>query len=242
MSGFIDLHCHCVPGVDDGVRNLAESIETLKALHDLGFERVVNTPHIRPGMFDNSPAGLRAAFDELLLTLPSEASLPVLELSAEHFFDDVVFRALMEGNGLPYPGGKSVLLEFYTSDFPFTIDHRLADLRRQGYFPIIAHPERYEPLWKHPEILERLLDVGCAALLDAAAVVGRYGKRPQQCARDLLERDLYLAACSDAHRITDVRATGLGLDWLRREYGEDEVQSLFVSGPQAILLGKPVRA
>jgi protein-tyrosine phosphatase len=164
--------------------------------------------------------------------------LPKLELSSEHFFDDLVFGALMEGRGLPYPGGTSVLLEFYTSDFPLTIDHRLADLRRKGYLPVIAHPERYEPLWKHPEILERLLDLGCCALLDAAALVGRYGRRPQQCARDLLERDLYRAACSDAHRVTDVQATARSLEWLREEYGDEEIDALFVDGPRAILLGE----
>jgi protein-tyrosine phosphatase len=238
MPGLIDLHCHCVPGVDDGARNVEESLEILTALRDIGFEHVVTTPHSRPGMFDNSPASLRSAFDELVRSLPPDAALPKLELSSEHFFDDLVFGALMEGRGLPYPGGTSVLLEFYTSDFPLTIDHRLADLRRKGYLPVIAHPERYEPLWKHPEILERLLDLGCCALLDAAALVGRYGRRPQQCARDLLERDLYRAACSDAHRVTDVQATARSLEWLREEYGDEEIDALFVDGPRAILLGE----
>jgi protein-tyrosine phosphatase len=240
MAGLIDLHCHCIPGVDDGARTPDESIAILTALHELGFERVVCTPHIRPGMFDNSPAGLRSAFEGFVRT-PQLAQLPRVELSSEHFFDDVVFQLLIDGNGLPYPGGTSILLEFYTSDFPLTIDHRLADLRRKGYLPVIAHPERYEPLWKKPDILERLLDLGCVALLDAGALVGRYGKRAQRCATDLLERGLYLAACSDAHRVTDVEATGRSIDWLRRKYGDDEVEALFVSGPESILLGQPER-
>jgi protein-tyrosine phosphatase len=226
--------------VDDGARTSDESVAILSALHKLGFERIVCTPHIRPNMFDNSPSGLRTAFDAFLVSTPV-VGLPRLELSSEHFFDDVVFQLLMEGNGLPYPGGKSILLEFYTSDFPLTIDHRLADLRRKGYLPVIAHPERYEPLWKRPDILERLLDLGCVALLDAAALIGRYGKRAQRCALDLLERDLYLAACSDAHRVTDVEATGQSIEWLRREYGDDEVEALFISGPESILLGQSER-
>ncbi len=242
MPGLIDLHCHCVPGVDDGARNVDESLDILAALRDLGFERVVTTPHTRPGMFDNTPASLRLAFDDLLRARSSAGSLPTLDLSSEHVCDAIVVRARMEGNGLPYPGGRSVLLEFYTSDFPLTIDHRLADLRRKGYLPVIAHPERYEPLWKHPEILERLLDLGCCALLDSAALIGRYGRRPQQCARQLLERGLYLAACSDAHRVADVQATGSSLRWLRAEYGEEEIEALFISGPQAILLGQSARA
>jgi protein-tyrosine phosphatase len=237
MSGLIDLHCHCVPGIDDGARTIEESVEILRALQALGFARVVATPHMRPGMFNNTASMLREAFEKLMLEVRSDESLPTVELSCEHFFDDVVFAKLMDRAGLPYPGGHSLLLEFYTSDFPLTIDHRLADLRRRGYLPVIAHPERYEPLWKRPEILERLLDLGCVALLDAAALTGRYGRRVQNCSRDLLDRGLYLAACSDAHRVNDVQATGKSIEWLRREYGEEDVENLFVSGPEAILQG-----
>ena len=164
--------------------------------------------------------------------------MPLVELSCEHFFDDVVFSRLINHAGLPYPGQCAVLLEFYTSDFPLTIDQRLADLRRCGYLPVIAHPERYEPLWKRPEVLERLLDLGCVALLDAAALVGRYGRKSQRCSRDLLERGLYLAACSDAHRVSDVQATDESINWLCREYGDEEVQGLFIDGPRAILSGQ----
>ena len=242
MSGLIDLHCHCVPGIDDGARTLEESVEILSGLLSLGFTRVVTTPHMRPGMFNNTAATLLAAFELFRGRIPEDLVLPALELSCEHFFDDVVFRALMDGRGLPYPGGRSILLEFYATDFPLTIDHRLADLRRYGYLPVIAHPERYEPLWKSPDILERLLDVGCVALLDSAALVGRYGKKPQRCARELLERGVYIAACSDAHRMHDVDATAKGIEWINREYGREEVRSLFVAGPEAILLGQRLHA
>lgn len=189
-------------------------------------------------MFDNTADALVAAFELFRQQMPTQLGLPVVELSCEHFFNDVVFRALMDGKGLPYPGGRSILLEFYATDFPLTIDHRLADLRRCGYLPVIAHPERYEPLWKSPDILERLLDVGCVALLDAAALVGRYGKKPQRCARQLLDRGMYRAACSDAHRMHDVHATAQSIHWIVQEYGKEEVNDLFALGPRAILQGQ----
>jgi len=238
MSGFIDLHCHCIPGIDDGARNLEESAQILGALESLGFTRVVATPHMRPGLFDNSKAMLIDAFETFHAQMQSEPPRPLLQLSCEHYFDDVVFRSLMAGEGLPYPGERSVLLEFYSTDFPLTVDHRLADLRRRGLMPVIAHPERYEPLWKSPDILERLLDIGCVALLDAGALIGRYGKKPQKCARALLERGMYRAACSDAHRLNDVEATAKSIAWIANEYGGDEVAELFSIGPQAILDGQ----
>jgi protein-tyrosine phosphatase len=237
MRGLIDLHCHCIPGIDDGARSLEESAEILRALASLGFTRVVATPHMRPGMFDNTKAALVEAFESFRRLLPAGPQFPAIDLSCEHYFDDVVFRTLMEGSGVPYPGGRAVLLEFYATDFPRTVDQRLADLRRRGFLPVIAHPERYEPLWKSPEVLERLLDIGCVALLDTAALVGRYGRKPQKCSRDLLERGVYRAACSDAHRLNDVQATAKGIAWITKEYGIEEVEELFSVGPEAILSG-----
>jgi protein-tyrosine phosphatase len=237
MSSYIDLHCHCVPNIDDGARSLDESSQILNALAQLGFAQIVATPHMRPGMFDNTKADLVAAFEAFEQHAAQQTAWPRLSLSSEHYFDDVVFRTIMDGRGLPYPRERAILLEFYATDFPLTIDHRLADIRRSGLLPVIAHPERYEPIWKDPEILERLLDVGCVALLDAAALVGRYGRKPQKCARILLERGIYRAACSDAHRLHDVEATAKSISWITREYGREEVDELFLAGPEAILAG-----
>jgi protein-tyrosine phosphatase len=238
MSGYIDLHCHCVPGIDDGARNLDESDQILGGLANLGFSRVVATPHMRPGMFNNTKDDLVAAYESFTNHTALHPNWPSVELSSEHYFDDVVFQTLMEGRGVPYPGGRAILLEFYSTDFPLTVDHRLADLRRRGFLPVIAHPERYEPLWKDLEILERLLDVGCVALLDAAAVVGRYGRKAQKSARLMLERGLYRAACSDAHRLFDVEATAKAIAWINAEYGREELDELFTVGPEAILAGE----
>jgi protein-tyrosine phosphatase len=235
--GFVDLHCHWIPGVDDGAPNLEAGVEMLRGLGALGFSRVVATPHMRPGMFDNTAAQLRAAFERTQQRLSELAALPERDLSSEHFFDDVVYQRLCAGEGLPYPGGASVLLEFYESTFPPRVDQLLSSLRRRGLTPVVAHPERYRALWEQPETLERLLDLGALALLDIAALVGKYGRRPQRCAELLLERGLYTAACSDAHRPQDVQQVQSGIQRLRQLYGEEEVEELLTVGPREILAG-----
>jgi protein-tyrosine phosphatase len=234
----LDLHCHWVAGIDDGAPNESEGIAILRALALAGFDRVVATPHMRPGMFDNTREDLAAAYERMQPALAAEVGLPELGLSSEHYFDDVVFRRLVAGEGLPYPGGRAALLEFYGVDFPPFVVERLFDLRRGGLLPVVAHPERYRYLWQHPEALERLVDSGVAALLDAAAMVGKYGREPQRCAETLLERGLYHAACSDAHRATDVAEVTKGMRRIADLYGDDEVEFLFRDGPRAILEGK----
>ncbi|HKO49948.1 MAG TPA: CpsB/CapC family capsule biosynthesis tyrosine phosphatase, partial [Polyangiaceae bacterium] len=160
-----------------------------------------------------------------------------LSLSSEHYFDEVVFQRLLTGEGLPYPGGKAVLLEFYQIDFPPMIQHRLFDLRTRGLLPVIAHPERYQCLWRSAEILEKMVDAGSAALLDVAALVGKYGRKTQDCAELLLERGLYHAACSDAHRPSDVAEVARGIERLRELYGSEEVTFLLREGPEQLLAG-----
>lgn len=235
MTQYVDLHCHFIPGVDDGARTFEDAVAMLTGLEGLGFDHVIATPHIRPGLFDNGAGNLREAYASLLTSFGQREDLPRTELSAEHYFDDVVFRRIMADEVLPYPAAGAILLEFYDSEFPLSIDHRLADICRKGLIPVIAHPERYRPIEKHPEILERLLDLGAVALLDVAALVGKYGRRAAKTSEMLLERGLYGAACSDAHSPKDLPQVAAGMEWLARHYGDDEVLELFSVGPRDLL-------
>lgn len=238
MSGFVDLHCHFVPGIDDGARTIAEGTELLRALRAAGFETVVATPHMRPGMFDNTAGDIKAAYEKMLPHVQAAADMPRTMLSSEHYFSDVVFERLLGGAGVPYPGERAVLLEFYEIDFLPGIAQRLYDLRRRRLTPVIAHPERYRCFWKSHARLEELIATGTAALLDTAALVGKYGREPEKCARALLKEGLYHAACSDAHRPADVREVLNGIKYIRKRHGEAEIDRLLREGPSEILSGK----
>lgn len=238
MAAYIDLHCHWIARIDDGARSPEEGVAMLRALGELGFVQVMATPHMRPGMFDNGKQDLHAAFERMQPHLAEHADLPIVALSSEHYFDDTVFQRIIAAQALPYPGEHAILLEFYQVDFPAYVEQRLFDLQRRRLRPIIAHPERYQCVWKNPGVLERLVDLGSAALLDTAALVGKYGSRPKRCARELLERGLYHAACSDAHRPADVAEVDAGMRWIRKRYGQEEVEFLFSEGPRALLAGE----
>lgn len=237
MPGLVDLHCHYLAGVDDGARDEDEGVRMLEALAALGFDWVVATPHMRPGMFDNEKAGLERAFANMQPRL-SAPGLPKTSLSSEHYFDDQVYSRILAGNALPYPGGRAVLLEFYAVDFPPVVARCFAELRRSGLLPVIAHPERYRCLWDSQDALERLVDAGAAALLDTAALVGKYGRSPQRAAEAILELGLYHAACSDAHRVADIEEVARGMARVEELYGKEERIFLFETGPRALLDGR----
>ncbi len=238
MSGYIDLHCHWVIGIDDGVKTARDSRDLLEGLAKIGFSQVVATPHMRPGMFENVKNDLVQAYEATERALGDLQGLPARGLASEHYFDDVVFGRIMRGEGLPYPGGRAILVEFYPRAFPIHLRARFFDLRRKRLRPVVAHPERYEWVWDDPKILDDLIDAGGVMLLDVAALVGKYGRSVRTCAEKLLDEGYYDAACSDAHAPKDVDDVAAGIEKLRQAIGADDARAMLVDGPQDILAGR----
>lgn len=244
MRGFVDLHCHWIAGIDDGARSPDASLSMLRALKRAGFDTVVATPHMRPGMFENDRAALQNAFEAMQVHLEGEADLPAVHLASEHFFDDVVFARLVKGEGLPYPDlspagsatrKRGVLVELPVQSFPPKMERRFFDLGRAGLRPVLAHPERYQPVWKDDRCLDPLLDAGACLLLDVCALVGKYGRAAQKAAEKLLDEQAYEAACSDAHRPEDAEVTADAIAVLEKVVGVKEAERLLGAGPRGIL-------
>ncbi|MBM4358924.1 MAG: protein tyrosine phosphatase [Deltaproteobacteria bacterium] len=240
MSGYIDLHCHWIPGIDDGAPTVAEGLAILRALGDAGFAKVVATPHMRTGMFDNERGDLESAYSGMLAELACHPGLPEVSLSSEHHLDDLVFTEVLEGRGLPYePSRTAALIEFPTDRFPTRYQERLFDLRvRRRIRPVLAHPERYRPVWKDIGLLEPLLDGGVVLLLDVCAIVGKYGRASKVAALELLEAGFYYAACTDTHRAEDVREVKKAIKELHAIMGREEAEFLLIEGPRNILEGR----
>ncbi len=237
MSGFVDLHCHYLPGVDDGVRSLDESVALLEGLARLGFERVVATPHIRTSMFENDADDLRLRFEALDASLSTLPNLPDRALGAEHFFDDVLWARIERGEFLPHPGGSAVLIELHPQLIPLGLEQRLFELKLKGMAPLLAHPERYRPFFRSSEGLRKLMTVGAMPVLDLMSLVGRYGDAPQVAAERILDEGLYRAACSDSHGPSDLPRVEAAIERLRRLVGAAEAENLLSSGPRSILAG-----
>jgi protein-tyrosine phosphatase len=239
MRGFVDLHCHWIAGIDDGARSPADGIAMLATLHEAGFSTVVATPHMRPGMFDNDRSALERAYAAMQPHLEEAGArgmrLPAVHLSSEHFFDDVVWGRLSRGEALPYPGGRLALVEFPVRAFPVRIAERLVDLKRGGLGIVLAHPERYRPVWADDACLDPILDAGGHLLLDVCALIGKYGRAAQTAAEKLLRDEAYEAACSDVHKPEDVPGVKLAIAKLEELVGQPEAFRLLASAPAAIL-------
>jgi protein-tyrosine phosphatase len=193
---------------------------------------------MRSGLFENRREDIEKAYAQTCEALAEHDGLPDLALASEHHLDDTGFGALMRDEGLPYPAGHAALVEFPNPRFPAAARERLYDLRvRKKLRPVLAHPERYRPVWRNIRALDPLLDGGAVLLLDVAALVGKYARQTERAAHQLLEQGYYYAACSDAHRAEDADPVGRGIERLRRLIGEEETLFLLRDGPRHILAG-----
>ena len=200
----LDFHCHLLPAVDDGLRSLEETRAAITGLRALGYQGAVLTPHMYPGVYDNTPDQLRDAFRALRQEIEGDFSL---HLAAEYFADEALLTAIKRDDILYLELGrqKIVLVEFPTlMPSPAGMDV-LLQLRRAGYQPVLAHVERYryvqleQSLW-----LPRLERSGAWLQCDIGSLVGQYGPHPQAFARALLDQKLPTLWGTDLHRVAQL--------------------------------------
>jgi protein-tyrosine phosphatase len=237
MKGFVDLHLHYVPAVDDGARSVEEALSMCRELKAIGFELLVTTPHIRDGMFDNRREGLVSAFEEFKSLAAASPDMPELALSAEHHCDSTLLDLLQTGGLLPYPGGRAILIEFGYDSLPINVERVAYMLALKNMRPVIAHPERCAPLFRKTAPIEKLLDQDVGLQLDVMSLIGKYGRSPCAAAERMVEEGVYTVAASDAHRPEDALGVGKGIERLYKLVGDDEARLLLADNPRRLLAG-----
>lgn len=190
-----DYHSHVLPGVDDGVRTLEESLAILGRLAREGVEALWLTPHIMEDV-PNRTEDLRARFAELQAAYDGPVRL---HLAAEYMLDPLFVGRLAAGDLLPFgEHGDHLLVETSCYTPPLDLDGLLDSIRRAGYFPVLAHPERY--FYMDRSDWRRLLDAGVKFQLNLGSPAGTYGRDVARKAKWLLRHGAYTVAGSDLHR------------------------------------------
>lgn len=202
---MIDLHCHLLPGIDDGPGTLQEALTLARLAVANGITHAVVTPHVHPGRYENDAASIARAVTDFRRAL-QEAAIPLkLGYAGEVRFSAEILM-LVEQNLLPFYGElggyKVFLLEFPHSHIPPGADKLLKWLLDRKIRPMIAHPERNKDIMRKPDKLLPFLDAGCLLQLTAGSIAGDFGEAAQQTARILLETGKVSILASDAHNET----------------------------------------
>lgn len=199
FQGLTDWHCHVLPGVDDGVQQLEESLAVLREYAELGINEVWLTPHIMEDI-PNTTESLRKAFETLHTRKDGGVEL---HLASENMMDNTLHARLAENDLLPIgKGGTSLLVEtsYYTA--PFKFHETLEEIADQGYQPMLAHPERY--VYMEEDDYQQLKDMGVLFQLNLLSLGGHYGKLAEKKAQQLLRLGCYDITGSDLHSIDSI--------------------------------------
>jgi tyrosine-protein phosphatase YwqE len=194
-----DIHSHLLPGIDDGAPDLPASLELLKGLADLGFKKVVTTPHVFWEMYPNTTETIGEK-EALVKNAAAEAEIDVaFSAAAEYFIDDHFAQHIAGKKPLRTLHDNLVLVEFSMLTAPMELQDVLFQMQLQGYQPLIAHPERYTYLNRQPQFFDTLKNSGCLFQLNLLSLTPHYGTAVQALAEYLLKNNMYDYAGTDLH-------------------------------------------
>lgn len=195
LAGATDWHSHILPGVDDGFKTMEDSLKALRELESLGVKHLWLTPHVMEDT-PNETKKLRQRFEELKLAYDGNLTL---HLGSENMLDNLFEDRLDANDFLPLgEGGTHLLVETSYYNPPMNMMGILEQIKRKGYYPVLAHPERYQ--YMDEKDYKRLKEEGILFQANYFSLVGAYGSTAQKKLEWLLKQDMIDLMGSDLHR------------------------------------------
>jgi protein-tyrosine phosphatase len=240
---MIDLHCHLLPAIDDGARDLATSLAMAEMFVADGVEIVACTPHILPGVYPNTGPRIRAAVAALQAEI-EKTQIPLgLTTGADVHIAPGLVDGLRSGEILSLADSRYILIEPPHHILPARFEETLFDLMIAGYVPIITHPERLSWARANYAVLQRLANQGVWMQITAGSLAGKFGRTHLYLAERMLDEGLVHIIASDAHDLKARRpdlAEGAAL--ATKRVGDEEAHRLVSLRPRGILENVPPEA
>ncbi|MGE0350801.1 tyrosine-protein phosphatase [Hydrogenophaga sp.] len=237
---MIDLHCHILPGIDDGAKTLDESLQMARIAVADGIHTLACTPHIYPGMYINDGPGIARARARLQAELDAHGIALRLVVGADVHLVPGLAEGLGSGRVPTLHGSRYFLLEPSHTTPPPRLEASVLHLIHAGYTPIITHPERLSWVESHYPVFQRLIAQGAWMQVTAGALTGVFGRRARYWGERFIGEGHTHLLATDAHS-TGRRLPRLsdGLKVVRRLVGDGEARRLVVDRPAAVLQNRP---
>jgi protein-tyrosine phosphatase len=240
---LIDIHSHILPGLDDGARNLEQTMAMARAAQADGISHLVATPHVIKGVYENRKEDILKQVLNINYCLKQAKINVTLMPGAEYLLDPDLPRRMAAGELLTLNNtGVYLLVELPPDMVPDYTEDILAEVLAQGITPVIAHPERNSGLAVRPELLERWARRGVLAQVTSTSITGGFGREARKRALKYLESGAAQLIASDAH---DDRSRApviyQALLEVERLYGFDQARKLTRTNPEHIIRGNPTK-
>lgn len=235
MESVIDVHCHILPGVDDGPAKMEESLQILRMACEQGVRKMILTPHYRRGYFETSRDDVRTVFSRFKMKAEQEKIYVELFLGCEFHRESEILARLKADSAYRMAETPYVLLEFSQDDNYSSIRNYTMGLLNNGYRPVIAHAERY-PAIRKMEHIHYLINSGAYIQINAGSILGKEGWSTRRFCRQLLKDRCVHLIGSDAH---DLRRRGMCLGecaaYLEKKLGYQEAQRILQENPEKLV-------
>jgi tyrosine-protein phosphatase YwqE len=200
------MHSHLIPAIDDGSRDLTNSLELIRGLASLGYKKLITTPHILWEMYPNTSEIISSGIEDVRRAVHEAGIYVELHAAAEYFIDDHFDNQLKMKTPLLTLSGNLVLVEFSMITAPMELQEIIFEMEIQNYQPVIAHPERYVYLTRRKDFFDTIKDAGCLFQLNLLSLGGNYGDAVQELAEYLLKKNYYDYAGTDLHNLKHIEA------------------------------------
>lgn len=202
-----EVHCHLLPGIDDGAPDTEHALPLLRQMREWGIEKVIATPHVTEATFENTPQTVGGAYERLTCEPEFEKIGIQLSYSAEYRMDENFLNLLQHNEIMPMPGNHILIENSFLQPF-WNIKELIFDLQLNGYTPILAHPERYAYYHEDKKIYQELHDHGCEFQVNLLSLAGYYNKRSKEAAEWLISKQMVDYLGSDIHNMNHAQQIG----------------------------------
>lgn len=194
----VDMHSHFIPGIDDGAKTIDDSVEMITTMSQLGYRKVITTPHIMGDFYRNTPENIGSGLQHVRNAVAATGVSIEIEAAAEYYFDFELEHKLEHEKLLTF-GKNYVLFEVSFMNAPDNLDGLIFRMLTSGYQPILAHPERY-PFWfDDMNNFEKLKDKGVLFQLNLNSLTGHYSPATMKIAEQMIDKGWYEFVGSDCH-------------------------------------------
>ncbi|WP_018476787.1 tyrosine-protein phosphatase [Pontibacter roseus] len=197
----VDMHSHILPGIDDGAATVEQSLELVRAMKELGYRKLIMTPHIMSDFYRNTPEIIRGQLQVLQQAVQEEGLDMELACAAEHYLDEALLQKLEDGEELLTFGDNYLLFETSFLNEPLNLREAIFRMQSQGYKPVLAHPERYTYFYGKFDDLVRLREQGVLLQPNLNSLSGYYSPGAKMVVEKLIDAGLVDFLGSDAHSL-----------------------------------------
>ncbi len=224
-----DLHSHLIPGIDDGVKTLEESVEIIKNLKNLGYKKLITTPHIMSHKFLNDKNTILLGLEKVREALIKQNIDIQIEAASEYYYDEHFIELIRKKDLLTF-GDNYILFELSYTTNPFGLEQIVFELLNSGYKPILAHPERYTFYSNSLEKYHNLKDLGLLFQINLNSLNDFYGKKPKLAAEYLVQKGLVDFIGSDIHsmRYFDSLKNLIDKGKLKEVFEKNQIKNNFI--------------